>query len=89
MAISRSVAVTGPSWLEAVPELQATDLLVRLADEYPGQYPGKLLRALQRQVRDWRHELAHRLVFGTSASETAPAQGDDADAPGLPPSGAT
>jgi hypothetical protein len=83
-----AVAADLRSWFEAAPDLQATDLLVRLEDEYPGQYPGKLLRTLQRRVRGWRRELAHHLVFGTAAAETAPAQGKDIDAPYLPPSGA-
>jgi hypothetical protein len=82
------VADTLCSWLEATPDLQATDLLTKLEDEYPGRYPGKLLRTLQRRVRDWRRELAHYLVFGASVSEIAPAQGDNGDAPGLLPSGA-
>jgi hypothetical protein len=83
-----AVAADLRSWFEAAPDLQATDLLVRLEDEYPGQYPGKLLRTLQRRVRGWRRELAHHLVFGTAVAETAPAQGEDIDAPYLPPSGA-
>ena len=61
------VAASLRSWLEAEPDLQATDLLARLADEYPGRYPDKLLRTLQRRVRDWRREIAHRLVFGPAA----------------------
>src|SRR3954452_3080245 len=72
------------SWLEAEPDLQATDLLARLEDEYPGRYPDKLRRTLQRRVRDWRREIAHRLVFGPAAP---PASGEDADTPDMGPVG--
>jgi DNA-binding XRE family transcriptional regulator len=36
------------------PELQALTLLEWLQDTYPGQYPDKLLRTLQRRIKDWR-----------------------------------
>src|SRR3954454_21003964 len=69
------------SWLEAEPDLQATDLLARLGEECPGRYPGKLLRTLQRRVRDWRRGIAHRLVFGPAAPA---ASGEDAGTPDAP-----
>jgi hypothetical protein len=69
------------SWLEAEPDLQATDLLARLGEECPGRYPDKLLRTLQRRVRDWRREIAHRLVFGPAAQ---PGSGEDAGTPEVP-----
>jgi hypothetical protein len=59
------------SWLESEPALQATDLLVKLQRDLPGQYPDKLLRTLQRRVRDWRREIAHKLVFGPTGLGTA------------------
>src|SRR3954468_298897 len=72
------------SWLEAEPDLQATDLLARLGEECPGRYPDKLLRTLQRRVRDWRREIAHRLVFGPAGPS---ASGEDAGTPDAAPSG--
>lgn len=36
------------------PGLQAITLLEWLQERYPGQYPDKLLRTLQRRVKDWR-----------------------------------
>lgn len=60
------VATTLRAWVGAEPDLQATDLLARLQDEHPDRYPDKLLRTLQRRVRDWRREIAHALVFGPS-----------------------
>jgi hypothetical protein len=74
------------SWLAAEPDLQATDLLARLRDECPGGYPDKLLRTLQRRVRDWRREIAHRLVFGPGVP---PGSSEDAGMPGAAPSGST
>ena len=40
--------------LEANPGLQAIPLLEGLQDRYPGCYPDKLLRTLQRRVKHWR-----------------------------------
>src|SRR4051812_8430617 len=62
------------SWLEAEPDLQATDLLARLEDEYPGRYPDKLRRTLQRRVRDWRWGIAPRPPFRPPAPP-APGRG--------------
>jgi hypothetical protein len=79
------VAASLRSWLETAPNLRATDLLARLEDEFPGRYPAKLLRTLQRRVRAWRREIAHHLVFGTPSGCPEPARRpvdlvDDADA---------
>ncbi|MDN5939940.1 MAG: IS21 family transposase [Salinisphaera sp.] len=40
--------------LEGDPGLQALTLLEWLQERHPGQYPDKLLRTLQRRVKDWR-----------------------------------
>ena len=40
--------------LGANPDLQALTLLEWLQDGHPGQYPDKLLRTLQRRIKDWR-----------------------------------
>lgn len=40
--------------LEASPTLQAKTLLEDLQLQYPGQFPDKLLRTLQRRVRHWK-----------------------------------
>jgi DNA-binding XRE family transcriptional regulator len=40
--------------LRLAPALQALTLLEWLQERYPGQYPDKLLRTLQRRVKDWR-----------------------------------
>ncbi|MDA3920121.1 MAG: IS21 family transposase [Salinisphaera sp.] len=40
--------------LERDGDLQALTLLEWLQEQHPGQYPDKLLRTLQRRVKDWR-----------------------------------
>src|SRR5690606_29145945 len=51
--------------LRVVPELQALTLLEWLQERYPGQYPDKLLRTLQRRVKDWRARFGpeHEVMF--------------------------
>lgn len=81
------VAVSLRSWLDAEPDLQATDLLARLEDAFPGRSPAKLLRTLQRRVRAWRREIAHPLVFGPSSPVVPSASGTDAGGSDVAPSG--
>lgn len=40
--------------LETEPKLEARTLLEELQNRYPGQYPDKQLRTLQRRVKQWR-----------------------------------
>lgn len=40
--------------LEVAPQLQAITLLEWLQEQHPGEYPDKLLRTMQRRVKDWR-----------------------------------
>jgi hypothetical protein len=54
-------------WFEAEPWRTSSELLSRLQEEYPGAYPGKLLRTLQRRLKSWRSEQANALLFGSSA----------------------
>jgi hypothetical protein len=61
------VAVTAQlhAWFMEQPWQTSRQLLDRLQSEVPGTYPDKLLRTLQRRVKQWRRESVHRLVFGT------------------------
>ena len=61
------VAVTARlrEWFEAEPWRTSRELLARLQAEVPGAYPETLLRTLQRRVKQWRGDLARRMVFGT------------------------
>ncbi|APO50541.1 hypothetical protein ACVMHW_003333 [Bradyrhizobium diazoefficiens] len=56
-------------WFEAEPWRTGSELLSRLQVEYPGDYPNKLLRTLQRRLKSWRSEQANALLF---ASEKMP-----------------
>ena len=59
------------AWFLAEPWLTARELLGRLQAAVPDTYPEKLLRTLQRRVKQWRGEAARRLVFGTEAETPA------------------
>ena len=52
-------------WFEAEPWRTGSELLARLQAEYPGAYPDKLLRTLQRRLKTWRSEQANALLFGS------------------------
>ena len=52
-------------WFEAEPWRTGSELLSRLQTEYPGAYPDKLLRTLQRRLKAWRSEKASALLFGS------------------------
>jgi hypothetical protein len=51
-------------WLDAEPEQTALQLLERLHAVEPQKYDEKLLRTLQRRVKEWRAAAARRLIFG-------------------------
>jgi hypothetical protein len=61
-----AVAASLRTWFDEKPTLKATDLLAKLQAEFPGCYPDRLRRTLQRRVRAWRQEIAHLLVFGAT-----------------------
>jgi hypothetical protein len=41
-------------WLEENPEYMAKQLLIRLQNEFPGQFPISQLRTLRRRIKNWR-----------------------------------
>lgn len=47
----------------ASPWRASGELISRLLVEYPGAYPNKLLRTLQRRLKSWRSEHANALLF--------------------------
>jgi hypothetical protein len=55
------------SWLEKDPDATAKSLFERLQRERPGVFEDGQLRTLQRRVREWRHIMAKKLVYGTEA----------------------
>lgn len=66
------VAAQLRDWFEAEPWRSSRELFERLQTERPDTYPDGQLRTLQRRLKEWRRDVAHRLVFGT-ASPARPA----------------
>jgi hypothetical protein len=56
-------------WLNEQPDANAKDLFLRLRETMPDTFPPGQLRTLQRRVRQWRTEIARKLVLGLE-SET-------------------
>ncbi len=50
-------------WFAAEPWRTSRELLERLQAEYPDAYSDGLLRTLQRRLKAWRREAAHKLVL--------------------------
>src|SRR6478672_13924956 len=72
------VAVTTElrEWFETEPWHTSRELLERLQAQYPGVYPEGQLRTLQRRLKEWRREAAHRMVFGTMTVHPGDASGN-------------
>ena len=64
-----AVTVEFRGWFEAEPWHTSRELLERLQAQCPGLYPGGQLRTLQRRLKEWRREAAHRMVFGTMTAD--------------------
>lgn len=64
------VTVTAPmrEWFEAEPWRTSRELFERLQNEQPGVYPDGQLPTLQRRLKEWRREMAHKMVFGAEAA---------------------
>ena len=69
-----TVTVRLREWFGAEPWRTARELFERLQQEQPGAFPDGQLRTLQRRLKEWRRQQAHKLVFGMD--------GADGDAPG-------
>jgi hypothetical protein len=63
-------------WFEAEPWRTSRELLERLQAEHPDVYPDGQLRTLQRRLKEWRREAAHRMVFGTITANPGVSPGD-------------
>jgi hypothetical protein len=55
-------------WFEAEPWRTSRELFERLQQEQPGAFPDGQRRTLQRRLKEWRRDLAHKLVFGVEAT---------------------
>jgi hypothetical protein len=56
-------------WFEAEPWRTSRELFERLQAECPGVYPDGQLRTCQRRLKEWRREVALRLVFATAPGD--------------------
>ena len=56
-------------WFDAEPWHTSRELFERLQAQWPGVYPDGQLRTLQRRLKEWRREAAHRMVFGTMTAD--------------------
>ncbi len=56
------------AWFEAEPWRTARELFERLQEEQPGAFPDGQRRTLQRRLKQWRREMAHKMVFGAAAA---------------------
>jgi hypothetical protein len=54
---------------EAEPRRTSRELFERLQGEQPGVYPDGQLRTLQRRLKEWRRDVAHKLVFGAANAD--------------------
>jgi len=52
-------------WLNQQPDATAKELFHRLQEQAPNQFAAGQLRTLQRQVKQWRTEIARQLVLGS------------------------
>ena len=59
-------------WFEAEPWRTSRELFERLQTEQPGVFPDGQLRTLQRRLKEWRREMAHKMVFGGEAVGETP-----------------
>jgi hypothetical protein len=71
-----AVTVELRGWFEAEPWHTSRELLERLQAQCPGIYPDGQLRTLQRRLKEWRREVAHQMVFGTTTADPGFAHGD-------------
>jgi hypothetical protein len=51
-------------WLEVDPDQTGKDLFERIQHQHPGAYSKGQLRTLQRRLKEWRSQMARKLVFG-------------------------
>jgi hypothetical protein len=54
--------------LDAEPDINAKSILKRLQEALPGPFQRGQLRTLQRRIKQWRTDIARRLVLGCNAS---------------------
>jgi hypothetical protein len=68
-------------WFEAEPWRTSRELFERLQAEQPGAFPDGQRRTLQRRLKEWRREMAHKLVFGVEVTGEITHQAPDSIPP--------
>ena len=58
--------------LSLTPDMGAKQLFQQLRKEYPGQFAEDQIRTLRRRVREWRTDLAKRLILSASNAQSKP-----------------
>jgi hypothetical protein len=61
-------------WFEAEPWRTSREFFERLQTEQPGVFPDGQLRTLQRRLKEWRRQMAHKMVFGARTAGEMPEQ---------------
>lgn len=62
-----TVTTSMRDWFEVEPWRTSRELFERLQKEQPGVFADGQLRTLQRRLKEWRREMAHKMVFGGEA----------------------
>jgi len=68
-------------WFEAEPWRTSRELFERLQELRPDVFPDGQLRTLQRRLKEWRHEMAQKMVFGAEAAAGVPGQAPPSSIP--------
>ena len=58
--------------LHLTPEMTAKELFQRLREEHPGQFSDGQIRTLRRRVKDWRTDMAKRLMVSPNDTPSSP-----------------
>ena len=53
-------------WLQKDPDTNAKDLMAKLREGYAGRFGDAHLGTLQRRLKDWRGDMAKKLVYAAS-----------------------
>jgi len=78
-----TVTETLRTWFEAEPWRTSHELLDRLMTDHPDGFKAGQIRTLQRRIKNWRSDAAHKFVFGDEAATKADLPEEDQAAPAL------
>jgi hypothetical protein len=58
--------------LHLTPEMTAKELFQQLREEHPGQFSDGQIRTLRRRVKEWRTDMAKRLMLSANTAQSSP-----------------